>query len=93
MIYALVRSSWLGKDFLHRLSGTELQTFVLWYRKDIAAFFEPSVEAIADAFEKQRRAATRLKFQIKVRLTWIFCDFALLDRLIACIPGGRLCRQ
>ncbi|KAI9573191.1 hypothetical protein HD554DRAFT_2059675 [Boletus coccyginus] len=33
--------------------------------EDVAKFFEPSVEAIADAFEKQRQAAARLKFQIK----------------------------
>ncbi|KAF8132019.1 hypothetical protein EV363DRAFT_1479998 [Boletus edulis] len=33
--------------------------------EDVATFFEPSVEAIADAFEKQRQAATRLQIQIK----------------------------
>jgi len=33
--------------------------------EDVATFFEPSVEAIADAFEKQQQAATRLQIQIK----------------------------
>ncbi|KAI9573194.1 hypothetical protein HD554DRAFT_2059684 [Boletus coccyginus] len=33
--------------------------------KDVAEFFEPSVEAIVDAFEKQRQAAARLQIQIK----------------------------
>ncbi|KAG6369858.1 hypothetical protein JVT61DRAFT_13418 [Boletus reticuloceps] len=33
--------------------------------EDVATFFEPSVEAIADAFEKQRQDATRLQIQIK----------------------------
>jgi len=33
--------------------------------EDVAKFFEPSVEAIADAFEKQQQAAMRLQIQIK----------------------------
>ncbi|KAF8554802.1 hypothetical protein OG21DRAFT_1522180 [Imleria badia] len=33
--------------------------------EDVAKFFEPTVEAIADAFEKQREAATRLGIPIK----------------------------
>ncbi|KAG9312271.1 hypothetical protein JVU11DRAFT_7574 [Chiua virens] len=33
--------------------------------EDVATFFEPSVEAIADAFQKQQQAARKLTFQIK----------------------------
>jgi hypothetical protein len=33
--------------------------------EDVAKFFEPSVEAIADAFERQQQAAMRLQIQIK----------------------------
>ncbi|KAF8545589.1 hypothetical protein OG21DRAFT_1537926, partial [Imleria badia] len=33
--------------------------------EDVAKFFEPSVEAVADAFEKQRQAAAKLEIQIK----------------------------
>ena len=66
MIFALVSLSWLGKGALH----TECIALTLErsYRKDVAKFFEPTVEAIADAFEKQRQVAAGLQIQIKVSL-------------------------
>jgi hypothetical protein len=67
MIFALVSSSWLGKGAPY----TECIVLTLQHshREAVATFFEPSVEAIADAFEKQRQAAARLQIQIKVSLT------------------------
>ena len=48
-------------------------TLIRGYREDVAKFFEPSVEAIADAFERQREAATRLQMRVKVRSTAALC--------------------
>jgi hypothetical protein len=63
MIFALASSSWLGKGAPY----TEYIVLTLQHshREDVAKFFEPSVEAIADAFERQQQAAMRLQIQIK----------------------------
>ena len=65
-IFALASSSWLGKGAPY----TECVALTLErsYREDVAKFFEPSVEAITDAFEKQQQAAAGLQIQIKVSL-------------------------
>ena len=67
VISALVSSSWLGKAAPY--TDCIVLTLQHSHREDVATFFEPSVEAIADAFEKQQQAATRLQIPIKVGLT------------------------
>ena len=67
MIFALGSSNWLGKGTPH--AGCVVLIFEHSYREHVAKLFEPSVEAIADAFEKQREAAAKLQIQIKVSPT------------------------
>lgn len=65
-------------------------------RDDVAKFFEPSIAAIADAFEKQRDAAAKLKFSITVglpltsrylrRLDWPLLICSMLSWLAALQP-------
>ena len=83
MVFALVSSSWLGNGVLH--TECIVLTLECSYREDVAEFFEPSVEAIVDAFEKQRQAAARLQIQIKVSLTPISYSIviSLVDQLVS----------
>ena len=74
MIFALASSSWLGKGAPY--AEWIVLTLQHSHREAVAKFFEPSVEAIADAFKKQQQAAARLEIQIKVSLIpiCVLCD-------------------
>ena len=67
MIFALGSLNWLGKGTPH--TGCVVLIFKHSYKKHVAKLFEPSVEAITDAFEKQCKVAAKLQIQIKVSPT------------------------